>query len=78
MKTFPVDQFTHNAGTYLTEASDLGLKPGEVPQELGITHRSGVVNRFVFQDFDRNADGDVAGFRYLSTNHLDRMLVIND
>ncbi len=78
MKTFPVDQFTYDAGTYITEASDLGLKPGEVPREVGITHRSGVVNRFVFQKYDMTPDGDVAGFRYLSTSLLDKMLIIND
>jgi hypothetical protein len=66
MTNYSVSMFTQEGNTYGAEASDLGLQAGEVPRELGITHRSGVVTRFVFSHFEYDLDGDIVGFNYRS------------
>lgn len=63
MNCFNVAQFDFINGEYSAEASDLGLPPGAVPKEIGITHRSGVVSRFVFDRYTV-VDGDIVSFNY--------------
>jgi hypothetical protein len=78
MQNHSVGLFSFAGGEYATEASDLGLPPGKVPREVGITHRSGVVTRFVFSHFGYNDDGDIVSFNYRSTSGLDKLALYND
>lgn len=78
MKSYSVGLFTHLKGVYGVEASDLQLAPGEVPRQIGITHRSGVVSEFVFADFGRSSDGDVTQFNYNSSRGTEKLAVFND
>jgi hypothetical protein len=78
MKTYNVEQFDHYQGVYTSEASDLGMAQGEVPREIGITHRSGVVNQFVFSHFGYDDDGDIVSFNYRSTTGPEKLELYND
>lgn len=79
MKTYSVGVFTHSNGVYGVEASELGLEPGKVPQEIGITHRSGVVSRFKFTEFGYNKYGNVDQFNYAAADGgLSKLAVFND
>lgn len=54
--------------TYTTTVGNLGIKPPRtVPSEIGITHRSGVVSRFIFNCFH---DGDAVYSAPLGVNKL--------
>lgn len=78
MKTYNVEKFTHHNGSYSTEASDLGLWPGEILEEVGITHRSGVVTRFRLQEVVRDREGDMISFAYQSTVGSEKLHIYND
>jgi hypothetical protein len=78
MQTFNVGLFTFEGGVYASEASDLGLPPGEVPREIGVTHRSGVVTRFVFSHDGYDEDGDIVSFNYRSTTGPEYLSLYND
>ena len=80
MTNYCVGMFTYDGNTYGAEASDLGLQAGQVPRELGITHRSGVVTRFVFSHCDYDADGDIVAFVYLGNGvtAANRVTLYND
>lgn len=78
MQCYSVDKFNFSKEGYVTEASDLGLAPGAVPREIGITHRSGVVSRFVFNHVERDREGDVISFNYKSILGKDQVKIFND
>lgn len=78
MKNHSVGLFTWENTIYGAEASTLGLLPGEVPRETGITHRSGVITRFVFDQFEYDANGDCVSFNYNSTNGPEKLEIYND
>ena len=78
MVTYNVGMFSFEGGVYATEASDLGLPPGGVPREVGITHRSGVVEVFRFSNYGYDEDGDIVSFNYRSTTSQARLELYND
>lgn len=78
MQCYNVGEFDFDQGVYAADASGLGLAPGIVPREIGITHRSGVVTRFVFDYFKRDSEGDVTSFNYKSILGKDQVKIFND
>lgn len=78
MQTHSVGLFDNRGHDYATEASELGLPPGEVPREIGITLRSGVVTRFVFSHYGYDSWGDIISFNYRSTIGPETLALCND
>ena len=61
---------------WVTEASDLGLKPGDFPLSFNTTLGNG--HPFFLSGGDKTPDGDIAGVRYRQGNGILSLLVIND
>lgn len=78
MNSYTVGKFTFEGGAYSAEASELGWKPGEVPTEMGITHRSGVVQKFVLCGVTHGPDKDIEQFNYRSVLGHQQVHVFND
>ncbi len=78
MRAFNVGLFDFSENEYSAEASGIGLKPGEVPGEIGITHRSGVVSRFVFERYQGDIEGNVTSFHYRSVLGKGKVTIFND
>lgn len=77
MRTFSVGQFLVEDREYSAEASCLGLKPGEVPREIGITYHNGAVAKFVFDRYQGDIDGNVTSFHYRD-GAFDKVTIFND
>ena len=78
MKTYSVERFTFENGVYSVEASELGWRPGEYSTELGITHRSGVVSRFVLREVSHGPEKDIEYFKFGSVLGKHHVIVFND
>jgi len=80
MTIHSVELFTHKDGNYITEASMLGWPPGQVPHEVGIQHRSGVVTRFSYHASQRDPEGDTQswGYRSVGSPVGEKLTVFND
>jgi hypothetical protein len=63
-------------GQWVTEASDLGLGPGEWPERIGTNLGNG--QPFVRRQAERDDSGEITGVRYEQDLGCTGLLVIND
>jgi hypothetical protein len=68
--------FESDLHRWVTEASDLGLAPGDFPLSFNTTLGNG--QPFYLSGGDKTAGGDIAGVRYRQGNGILSLLVIND
>ena len=81
ISTFKTDQFSYNpkTRTFSSEASDLRLPPGQVPNLFELVNEStGGSRLFAYKRADRDGSGeDTYGWWYESCDNI-RVLIIND
>jgi hypothetical protein len=71
--------FSYKTGTgFVAEASDLPESYQTIPHRFILkSHRTGSVKEFLMVGRDRDSDGDIQGWRYITQDGL-KLLVIND
>jgi hypothetical protein len=70
MRQFSSNDFTYRQGKFIAEASDLQLPPGAAVREFEIrSAKTGAVVRFELAEVERDREGDVQYWIYMS-EHL--------
>lgn len=77
MQIYSASKFDTETDNYTAEASELRIPPGKVPLEIGIEHKPGVVQKFVFAGVKNGPEG-IEQFNYRSPLGKATLTLFND
>lgn len=64
-KELMIEDFTQTGDILVTEASSVGLAPGEWPDRIEITSKDGSISLLTFDRFEESAQGELLAAVYV-------------
>lgn len=79
LPVLPGEEFTWSGRTGSVEASDMGLRPGQVPAGFNVrSHRTGVVKGFFYDRQETDGDGEPLGWVYRTVDGSDLSVIVHN